>query len=209
MQKTRNDEDDVDEGVDKNEEGAEDAEEEQAQNNALCTPVADTEETVRSPTEKPNKGGDRFKECIEGESTSNRQRVWTLSSRTDVGAVLTEYMKAIPNAQKSLNPAYCNVSDLTGDDPEIKCLFSAADWAEMVTSFEQEIKLEESEVPDGLLHLFDELEKAGFPLTDVNIAIIKAKEDIITIIEQISPKAIEKAYGVSLNAKDQEEFAAL
>ncbi|RUP43362.1 hypothetical protein BC936DRAFT_137294 [Jimgerdemannia flammicorona] len=118
-------------------------------------------------------------------------------------------MKAIPNAQKSLNPAYWNVSDLTGDDPEIKCLFSAADWAEMVTSFEQEIKLEESEVPDGLIHLFDELEKAGFPLTDVNIAIIKAKEDIITIIEQISPKAIEKAYGVSLNAKDQEEFAAL
>ncbi|RUS28400.1 hypothetical protein BC938DRAFT_481929, partial [Jimgerdemannia flammicorona] len=106
-----------------------------------------------------NSVGERFMECTEGRLISSRRRSWVLSSGTDVGKVLAEYTRTIPDNQKCLNLAYWNILDLTGDCPEAKCLFSTEDWSEMVANFEEEVKLVESEVSDSMQYFFDELEK--------------------------------------------------
>ncbi|CAG8641521.1 10133_t:CDS:2, partial [Paraglomus occultum] len=137
---------------------------------------------------------DEFAENIEGRQTSCRRKSWILSSGTNVGDVLTEYKKTIPDKENFLNPAYWNILDLTGDHSETKCLFSEDDWTEMTASFEQEVKLTESEVSEGVLYFFDELEKA---------------DDILMAIEQISPELIENTYDINLSIKAREDVATI
>ncbi|RUP44904.1 hypothetical protein BC936DRAFT_148878 [Jimgerdemannia flammicorona] len=159
----------------------------------------------------------KYIECVEGRQTSCRQRSWILSSGTNVGDVLAAYAKTIPNAEKFLNPVYWNILDLTGNHFETKCIFSEDDWAEMVASFEQEVKLVKSDISDGVLRFFDELEKASddrFALTEIDLflryqsarlQVVKAQgdDDVVTAIERIFPESINKD-GVNLNAKDQD-----
>jgi len=51
------------------------------------------------------------------------------------------------------------ILDLTGDHPETKALFSAEDWAEMLKSFNQDVKLAHTntEVPDTMHQFFDKV----------------------------------------------------
>ncbi|RUS32580.1 hypothetical protein BC938DRAFT_475037 [Jimgerdemannia flammicorona] len=146
----------------------------------------------------------KYIECVEGRQTSCRQRSWILSSGTNVGDVLAA-------------PVYWNILDLTGNHFETKCIFSEDDWAEMVASFEQEVKLVKSDISDGVLRFFDELEKASddrFALTEIDLflryqsarlQVVKAQgdDDVVTAIERIFPESINKD-GVNLNAKDQD-----
>ncbi|CAG8505740.1 7459_t:CDS:10 [Paraglomus brasilianum] len=138
-------------------------------------------------------------ERVEDEPKSSPQRLWILQSGTNVSSVLAEYVKTIPNSQKCFDPAYWNILDLTGDNSAIRCLFSTEDWTEMLSSFEQEVQLVESEISDGTLYFFDELEK-----------VVKAQaSDIVTAIEQISPKAIEKTYNIVLSSEDRENIVVI
>ncbi|PKY18980.1 hypothetical protein RhiirB3_120407 [Rhizophagus irregularis] len=82
----------------------------------------------------------------ESESTSTC-RSWVLRSGTNVREQLARYIDTIPEAQKCLNLAYWNILDLT-EDSLIKSFFSTEDWNEITKSFEDDVKLFESDVPD-------------------------------------------------------------
>jgi len=66
-------------------------------------------------------------------------------------------MLIVFNHKKFWSPAYWGILDLTGDHPETKALFSAEDWAEMLQSFNQDVKLVHTEVPDTVRQFFDEV----------------------------------------------------
>ncbi|CAG8671915.1 6494_t:CDS:2, partial [Acaulospora colombiana] len=86
------------------------------------------------------------------------QRQWVLHSGANVGDKLASYVKTIPENQKCLNLAYWNILDLT-ENTQIKSLFSTNDWEEMVESFNNEVKLIESDFLDVVEYFFDEVEK--------------------------------------------------
>ena len=56
--------------------------------------------------------------------------------------------------------AYWNILDLT-ENTQMKSLFSTNDWEEMVESFNNEIKLIESNFLDVVEYFFDEVEKVS------------------------------------------------
>ena len=92
----------------------------------------------------------------------------------------------------------------------------------MLSSFEQEVQLVESEISDGTLYFFDELEKVrdynllnksrsqSNLMSDPYFQVVKAQaSDLVTAIEQISPNAIEKTYNIVLNSEDRENIVVI
>ncbi|CAB4400593.1 unnamed protein product [Rhizophagus irregularis] len=103
--------------------------------------------------------GDQFVERIEDHKpTSKTCRSWILRSGTNVGETLARYVETIPEAQKCLNLAYWNILDLT-EDGLIRSFFSKNDWQEITESFEKEVTLIESDIPDVVTYFFNEVEK--------------------------------------------------
>uniref|UniRef100_U9SK12 Uncharacterized protein n=1 Tax=Rhizophagus irregularis (strain DAOM 181602 / DAOM 197198 / MUCL 43194) TaxID=747089 RepID=U9SK12_RHIID len=90
--------------------------------------------------------------------SSTCQRPWILRSGTNVGDKLTSYVKTIPEVQKCLNLAYWNILDLT-ESSQIKSLFSMSEWEEMVESFNNEVKLIESDINGVVEYFFEEVDK--------------------------------------------------
>ncbi|CAG8623835.1 16720_t:CDS:10 [Gigaspora rosea] len=127
------------------------------------------------------------------ESSSTCQRLWVLSSGTNVGETLASHVETIPEAQKCLNLAYWNILDLT-EDSQIKSLFSTEDWEEMLKSFNNEVKLIESDLLDVVEYFFDEVEK---------ITKEKDDKDIINAIDGLTPEIIEMNREVELNDKEK------
>lgn len=90
----------------------------------------------------------------------------------------------------------------------------------MVASFEQDVKLVESDISDGVLRFFDELEKASvdrFALIEIDFVLmisfarlqVKGEgDDVVTAIERIFPESISKD-GINLSAEDQEDIATI
>lgn len=56
--------------------------------------------------------------------------------------------------------AYWNILDLT-EDGLIRSFFSKNDWQEITESFEKEVTLIESDIPDVVTYFFNEVEKVG------------------------------------------------
>ena len=56
--------------------------------------------------------------------------------------------------------AYWNILDLT-EDGLIRSFFSKNDWEEITESFEREVTLIESDIPDVVTFFFNEVEKVG------------------------------------------------
>ncbi|CAG8641629.1 886_t:CDS:2, partial [Paraglomus occultum] len=136
----------------------------------------------------------QFVERIEDyKTTSKTCRLWVLRSGTNVGEVLARYVETIPEAQKCLNLAYWNILDLT-EDTLIRPLFTANDWEEITESFEREVTLIESDIPDVMIHFFNEVEK----ITN------KENESIIKEIERLSPEIIEKNNHVELTNDEKD-----
>ncbi|CAG8835269.1 36001_t:CDS:10, partial [Gigaspora margarita] len=129
------------------------------------------------------------------ESSSTCQRLWILRSGTNVGYKLASHVKTIPEAQKCLNLAYWNILDLT-ENSQIKSLFSTNDWEEMIESFNNEVKLIESDLFDVIEYFFDEVEK---------ITKEKNDKDVINAIDRLTPEIIEMSRKVEL--KDEEKSA--
>ncbi|CAG8718338.1 4246_t:CDS:2, partial [Acaulospora morrowiae] len=133
------------------------------------------------------------KNAGDSSGSSKTCRSWVLRSGTDVGEVLARYVETIPEAQRCLNLAYWNILDLT-DDILIGSLFSENDWEEITESFEKDVTLIESDIPDAAIYFFDEVEK------------ITSKEDekIIEEIERLSPEIIEKNNGIELTNDEKD-----
>ncbi|CAI2188283.1 19605_t:CDS:10 [Funneliformis geosporum] len=123
--------------------------------------------------------------------SSTCQRPWILRSGTNVGDKLTSYIKTIPEAQKCLNLAYWNILDLTDENTQMKSLFSTNDWEEMVESFNNEVKLIESDFLDVV-----ELQK-------------KDDKDIINAIDRLTPEIIETNRKVKLSDEEKNVISIL
>ncbi|UZO19224.1 uncharacterized protein OCT59_010523 [Rhizophagus irregularis] len=103
------------------------------------------------------------------------------------------YVETIPEAQKCLNLAYWNILDLT-EDGLIRSFFSKNDWQEITESFEKEVTLIESDIPDVVTYFFNEVEK----ITK------QENENIVREIENLSPELIEKNNHVELTKEEKD-----
>ncbi|CAI2161970.1 5049_t:CDS:2 [Funneliformis geosporum] len=142
---------------------------------------ADKNEDIKDDVNKDenDKDDEDFKFIERHElDTIGHTRRWILSSGIDVEQILSSYRCLIPESQNCVNPIYWEILNLTGTHPEIKQLFSAEDWNEMLKSFENKIETIEKDIPDVVYLFFDEIEQ-----------IIKnngKSEDIIMEIDGIS-----------------------
>ncbi|RHZ52881.1 hypothetical protein Glove_456g11 [Diversispora epigaea] len=96
---------------------------------------------------------------------------WTLSTGKDVYMVLND-------------PAYFGILDLSGEEPEVKELFTIEEWAEMQEDFSKTVVLKkmDSKEEELLYNLFDKIEE-----------VLKRKsDDIITDIEECIIKGYPK-----------------
>ncbi|CAB4441681.1 unnamed protein product [Rhizophagus irregularis] len=130
--------------------------------------------------------------------SSTCQRPWVLRSGTNVGDKLSSCVKTIPEAQKCLNLAYWNILDLT-EDTQIKSLFSTNDWEEMVESFNNEVKLVESDFLDVVEYFFDE----------VGQITKKDDKDIINAIDRLTPEIIETNRKIKLSDEEKNVISIL
>ncbi|CAG8657036.1 14875_t:CDS:10, partial [Funneliformis mosseae] len=138
-----------------------------------------------------------FVERIE-ECPSTCHQPWILSSGTNVGEKLENYVKSIPEAQKCVNFAYWNILDLS-DDSQVKSLFSKNDWEEMIGSFSNEVKLVESDISDVVVYFFDEVEKVTK----------KGDKNIINTIDSLTPDIIEKSRNIKLSDDEKDIISIL
>ncbi|CAG8569670.1 2676_t:CDS:10 [Diversispora eburnea] len=109
--------------------------------------------------------GNKRKDCPEEK--------WTLSTGKDVYVVLND-------------PAYFGILDLSGEEPEVKELFTIEEWAEMQEDFSKTVMLTEmdSKEEELLYNLFDKIEevlkrKSDDIITDIEECIIKTDTDIV------------------------------
>ncbi|CAG8557775.1 2188_t:CDS:10 [Acaulospora morrowiae] len=157
-------------------------------------------EKIRNDITSNDIGNINFVERIEESKlmSSTCQRPWVLRSGTNVGDKLASYVKTIPETQKCLNLAYWNILDLT-ENTQIKSLFSTNDWEEMVESFNNEVKLIESDFLDVVEYFFDEVEK----ITK------KDDKDIINAIDGLTPEIIETNRKVELSDEEKNVISIL
>ncbi|RIA80406.1 hypothetical protein C1645_866873 [Glomus cerebriforme] len=151
-------------------------------------------EKINDYVEVEENAGDQFVERIEDHKpTPKTCRSWILRSGTNVGETLARYVETIPEAQKCLNLAYWNILDLT-EDSLIRSFFSKNDWEEITESFEREVTLIESDIPDVVTFFFNEVEK----ITKQENA------NIVKEIENLSPELIEKNNHVELTKEEKD-----
>ncbi|RHZ76201.1 hypothetical protein Glove_202g18 [Diversispora epigaea] len=100
---------------------------------------------------------------------------WILSSGKNVDEVLSKYRKKIPNTKAYLYPAYFGILDLSGEDVEVKNLFTDEEWNEMTQDFKSNVNLNDLE---------DEQERPHYELMDKIAEMLMEKpSDLITGIE--------------------------
>ncbi|GET53897.1 hypothetical protein GLOIN_2v1572077 [Rhizophagus irregularis DAOM 181602=DAOM 197198] len=100
---------------------------------------------------------------------------WILSSGRDVNEILSKYREKIPRAKAYLYPAYFGILDLSGEDIEVKSLFTDDEWNEMIRDFNNNVNLSD---------LGDEQERPFYELMDQIAEVLKKKpSDLITGIE--------------------------
>ncbi|RIB07354.1 hypothetical protein C2G38_438130 [Gigaspora rosea] len=105
---------------------------------------------------------------------------WILSTGKNVNEELKKFRSNISNSKKAyLYPAFFGILDLSGEDTEVKELFTDKEWSEMKADFNKTVELKEvieDNQPEGetLYDLFDKIEEA----------INKKPDDLITAIEK-------------------------
>ncbi|POG74854.1 hypothetical protein GLOIN_2v1572075 [Rhizophagus irregularis DAOM 181602=DAOM 197198] len=90
---------------------------------------------------------------------------WILSSGRDVNEILSKYREKIPRAKAYLYPAYFGILDLSGEDIEVKSLFTDDEWNEMIRDFNNNVNLSD---------LGDEQERPFYELMDQIAEALKA-----------------------------------
>ncbi|GBB95686.1 hypothetical protein RclHR1_25950003 [Rhizophagus clarus] len=100
---------------------------------------------------------------------------WILTSGRDVSVILSKYREKIPRTKSYLYPAYFGILDLSGEDIEVKNLFTDDEWNEMIKDFKSNVNLSdlESEQDEPFYKLMDKI-------TEV---LAKNPHDLITGIE--------------------------
>ncbi|CAG8699617.1 11942_t:CDS:10, partial [Acaulospora morrowiae] len=116
---------------------------------------------------------------VENTSTDPTTK-WILSSGRDVNAILSKYREKIPRSKAYLYPAYFGILDLSGEDIEVKNLFTDDEWNEMVEDFKSNVNLSdlEPEQDEPLYKLMDKI-------TEV---LATNPYDLITSIESCNKK---------------------
>ncbi|CAI2181909.1 1876_t:CDS:10 [Funneliformis geosporum] len=98
-----------------------------------------------------------------------------LSSGRDVSVILSKYREKIPRTKAYLYPAYFGILDLSGEDIEVKNLFTDDEWNEMIKDFKSNVNLSDLE---------PEQNEPFYKLMDKIIEVLaKNPHDLITGIE--------------------------
>ncbi|CAG8729044.1 23028_t:CDS:2, partial [Gigaspora rosea] len=132
---------------------------------SVCTQASDTEEITQPKT-------------VRVETSPFNE--WILSTGKNVNEELKKFRSNISNSKKAyLYPAFFGILDLSGEDTEVKELFTDKEWSEMKADFNKTVELKEvieDNQPEGetLYDLFDKIEEA----------INKKPDDLITAIEK-------------------------
>ncbi|CAG8498012.1 16804_t:CDS:2 [Funneliformis caledonium] len=71
---------------------------------------------------------------------------WTLSTGKNVDEILSAYREKIPRTKAYLYPAYFGILDLSGEDVEVKDLFTDDEWNEMIEDFVNNVNLSDLDV---------------------------------------------------------------
>ncbi|CAG8658680.1 13961_t:CDS:2, partial [Dentiscutata erythropus] len=90
------------------------------------------------------------------------QERWILSTRKDVYKTLNDYKRTKVRATKAhLYPTYFGILDLTGDDPEVRELFTNEEWTEIQEDFKLIAKLMEMDATEKMVlyELFNKVEE--------------------------------------------------
>ncbi|CAG8538626.1 13420_t:CDS:2, partial [Ambispora leptoticha] len=123
-------------------------------------------------------------EAFGNKRKDSSEEKWTLSTRKDVYMVLNEFRSKIRPTKAHLYPAYFGILDLSGEEPEVKELFTIEEWTEMQADFSKTVVLKEmdSKEEELLYNLFDKIEE-----------VLKRKsDDIVTDIEECIIKGYPK-----------------
>ncbi|CAG8692166.1 6739_t:CDS:10, partial [Ambispora leptoticha] len=135
------------------------------------------EDDLDNEIENDVKLQDHEEEISEGETQISTDHVcnWILSTGKDVREVLTTYRRSIPASKAHLYPAYFGILDLSGEDVEVKNLFTSDEWGEMIQDFQQNVQLSD---------LKEEHERPLYELMDrITEMLNKNPPDLITAIE--------------------------
>ncbi|CAG8601527.1 1821_t:CDS:10 [Ambispora leptoticha] len=154
-------------------------------------------EKIRNGVTSNDIGIINFVERIEESKpmSSTCQRPWVLRSGTNITWMFDDDSF---NYGFSYSLAYWNILDLT-ENTQMKSLFSTNDWEEMVESFNNEVKLIESNFLDVVEYFFDEVEK----ITK------KDDKDIINAIDRLTPEIIETNRKVELSDGEKNVISIL
>ncbi|CAB4408684.1 unnamed protein product [Rhizophagus irregularis] len=130
---------------------------------------------------------------------------WILSTGKNVSQVLENFRSTIPKSKAYLYPAFFGILDLSGEDTEVKKLFTDDEWSEMKDDFSKTVEFKDIK-PEGtnnsgggnnnttsnetkqrsqeemLYDLFDKIEEA----------IRKKPDDLITAIEKCTDEGNPK-----------------
>ncbi|CAI2188979.1 18166_t:CDS:10, partial [Funneliformis geosporum] len=86
------------------------------------------------------------KEISAGRTLTDPVVSWTLSTGKNVGEILSAYREKIPRTKAYLYPAYFGILDLSGEDVEVKDLFTDDEWNEMIKDFVNNVNLSDLDV---------------------------------------------------------------
>ncbi|CAG8609649.1 18794_t:CDS:10 [Acaulospora morrowiae] len=123
---------------------------------------------------------------------------WILSTGTNVSQVLEEF-----------NPIFFGILDLSGEDIEVKNLFTDDEWEEMKSDFNETAEFKEIKEKEKLYELFDRIQqalknKSGDDITEIEKCIIEGNPKINAIrrlvqnylynLERLQPSTSEASF---------------
>ncbi|CAG8621377.1 1146_t:CDS:10 [Ambispora gerdemannii] len=74
---------------------------------------------------------------------------WILSTGKNVSQVLENFRSTIPKSKAYLYPAFFGILDLSGEDTEVKKLFTDDEWSEMKNDFRKTVELKDIKEDDN------------------------------------------------------------
>ncbi|CAG8615310.1 25321_t:CDS:10 [Dentiscutata erythropus] len=111
---------------------------------------------------------------------------WVLSTGKNVSQVLDTFRAAIPKSKAYLYPAFFGILDLSGEDTEVKKLFTDDEWSEMKNDFNETVEFKDIDEETKLYDLFDKIQET----------IEKKPDDLITAIEKCTIEGSSKVNSI-------------
>ncbi|RIA85177.1 hypothetical protein C1645_782445 [Glomus cerebriforme] len=111
---------------------------------------------------------------------------WILSTGKNVSQVLDTFRSTIPKSKAYLYPAFFGILDLSGEDTEVRKLFTDDEWSEIKSDFNETVEFKDMDEKEKLYELFDKIQET----------IEKKPDDLITAIEKCTIEGSPKVNSI-------------